>query len=114
MAEISESIIAQLPGGLDSPKKLKPKAEPLPAVVEAPREKASFCKPSDRAPKGWNRYRIRADIPGGSHPPRYVLAKTRSDAEAEYIMKMQLTEEAAMKDKNGKPVFQLRVVALPD
>ena len=96
----------------------RPEVQPVEATLPMrkpePPLPPGFCRPSDRATAGQQRFRIRADIPGGSHPAKYVLARSQAEAEAKYVAGMNLQAESEIKDRTGKPVLKLAVVALPD
>ena len=90
-----------------------PSLEPKPA--EPPRDKAAICRPTERAPAGWTRYRIRGEQPSGNTPVRYVLAKTQADAVAEYRRQVNAGQRIRGTDgKDGDYEVRLVVKLLAD
>lgn len=89
-------------------------------AAEPPKSgKASICRPSDRAPSGWKRYRLRAATPDGTKPVEYILARNAADAEAEYAKAHNLGPRMVkVKAADGKDVeianWLLSLVPMPD
>jgi hypothetical protein len=97
------------PGGRNAATVRQAKAEDKPKVID----------PSQRAPQGWKRYKIRADIPGEPVRTLYILAKDEQSAKDEYARSTGLdrTRKAVGDDGKLKDVqraFDLVVTELPD
>lgn len=67
-----------------------------PTVAEIAGPEPRVCRELDRAPAGLKRFKIRADPGGFKNTYRYVLARTRDEAEAHYRQVEQLGQAAAL------------------